>query len=99
MKLLDNDGDGKLDFNEFLEIVNGSVFDFTNEESIRRFFRVFDTDNTGLITKENLREVMEVINKKLEIDDNELENAIKEADTNGDGKVNYEGIFKVLSFN
>ena len=54
-------------------------------------FRVFDKDANGYISSEELRHVMTNLGEKLT--DQEVAEMIREADTNGDGMVDYEGTF------
>lgn len=62
--------------------------------------RVFDKNNDGLISSTELRHVMTSLGERLS--DAEVDDMIKEADTDGDGMVNYEGkhhfIISPLSF-
>ena len=51
--------------------------------------RVFDKNNDGLISATELRHVMTNLGERLS--DAEVDDMIKEADSDGDGMVNYEG--------
>lgn len=51
--------------------------------------RVFDKNNDGLISSTELRHVMTSLGERLS--DAEVDDMIKEADSDGDGMVNYEG--------
>lgn len=51
--------------------------------------RVFDKNNDGLISSTELRHVMTNLGERLS--DEEVDDMIKEADSDGDGMVNYEG--------
>ena len=53
--------------------------------------RVFDKNNDGLISSTELRHVMTNLGEKLS--DEEVDDMIREADLDGDGMVNYEGIY------
>ena len=53
------------------------------------YCRVFDKDGDGYITAAELRHVMANLGEKLT--DDEVEEMIREADQDGDGKVNYCG--------
>jgi calmodulin len=57
--------------------------------------RVFDKNNDGLISSIELRHVMTNLGEKLS--DEEVDDMIKEADLDGDGMVNYEGVFKFVN--
>jgi len=51
----------------------------------------FSHDGNGFISPAELRHVMTNLGEKLT--DEEVDEMIREADIDGDGKVNYEGIF------
>ena len=68
------------------------------ETEYREAFRVFDKDGNGFIDKQELKEVMGALGEQLT--DKEVNKMMKEADLDGDGKVNYEGIYSsILRFN
>ena len=58
-------------------------------------FQVFDADGDGFITREELRKVMENIGEKLTEQD--LTDMMIEADTNGDGLVDYQEFAAILT--
>ena len=64
--------------------------DTDSEEEIREAFRVFDKDGNGFISAAELRHVMTNLGEKLT--DEEVDEMIREADIDGDGQVNYEGM-------
>lgn len=87
--MLDQNDDGRIDYKEFLDIVSGRIFQIRNEADVKRFFRAFDSTNSGYITRNDLRDLIGVIGR--EIDERELDETIREVDINGDGKINYKG--------
>ena len=56
--------------------------------------RVFDKDCDGFLTHKELRTVMANLGERLT--DEEVDEMIRMADLDGDGKVNYEGKSKIL---
>ena len=67
--------------------------DTDSEEEIREAFRVFDKDGNGFISAAELRHVMTNLGEKLT--DEEVDEMIREADIDGDGQVNYEGVYNL----
>lgn len=85
---VDQDGNGTIEFNEFLQMMS-KMKDADGEEELREAFRVFDKNNDGLISSNELRHVMTSLGERLS--EEEVDDMIKEADLDGDGQVNYEG--------
>jgi len=88
-------GNGTIDFPEFLTMMARKMKDTDSEEEIREAFRVFDKDGNGFISAAELRHVMTNLGEKLT--DEEVDEMIREADIDGDGQVNYEGLYFVIS--
>ncbi|KAJ7841041.1 calmodulin [Mycena olivaceomarginata] len=86
---VDVDGNGTIDFNEFLAMMAKKFQDTDSEEEIRQAFTVFDKDGNGTISVTELQQVMRSLGEKLS--DREVEEMIREADTDGDGEINYDG--------
>ncbi|KAL3874268.1 hypothetical protein ACJMK2_037308 [Sinanodonta woodiana] len=91
---VDADGNGTIDFQEFLTMMSNKMKDSNTEEELREAFRVFDKDGNGFISAAELRHVMTNLGEKLT--DEEVEEMIREADFDGDGQVNYEGIMVLI---
>ena len=92
---VDADGNGTIDFPEFLTMMARKMKETDSEEEIREAFRVFDKDGNGFISAAELRHVMTNLGEKLT--DEEVDEMIREADIDGDGQVNYEGRFPSLA--
>ena len=79
-----------IDFNEFVAMMVRQMKSPQDDEiELKESFRVFDKNGDGYITANELRQVMLNLGEKLT--DDEVDEMIREADADGDGKVNYEG--------
>ena len=88
-------GNGKIEFNEFLILMEKKLKTFESEELIREAFDVMDHDGDGYITVSKLRHVVQELG--LNLSEEEMDEMILEADPSGDGRVSYQGI-KSLSW-
>merc|ERR1711904_649212 len=92
--LFDKDGDGTIDFPEFLSLMARKMKDTDTEEGLIGAFKVFDRDGNGFISAAELRHVMTNLGEKLT--DEEVDEMIREADVDGDGQINYEEFVKMM---
>ncbi|KAJ8097853.1 hypothetical protein POJ06DRAFT_270668 [Lipomyces tetrasporus] len=91
---VDVDNNGTIDFPEFLTMMARKMKDTDSEEEIKEAFRVFDRDNNGYISSTELRHVMTSIGERLS--DEEVDLMIKEADTNDDGRIDYNEFVQLM---
>lgn len=76
----------QIEYEEFLAAtVHTSKLEM--EDNLRTAFANFDKDGSGAITKDELREALK---HTLGGDPEELEQLVREADSNGDGVINFE---------
>ncbi|KAL5697921.1 hypothetical protein ACHQM5_029020 [Ranunculus cassubicifolius] len=93
---LDINGDGLIDIQEFEEMyasMGGLGEDVKEEEEeveLRDAFGVFDGNNDGLITVEELGYVLKSLGIKKGIKDEDCREMIKNVDMDGDGMVNFD---------
>ncbi|XVF28750.1 hypothetical protein REPUB_Repub15cG0057300 [Reevesia pubescens] len=92
---VDADGNGTIEFEEFLNLMAKKMKETDAEEELKEAFKVFDKDQNGYISATELRHVMINLGEKLT--DEEVEQMIKEADLDGDGQVNYEEFVKMMT--
>ena len=92
---VDADGNGTIDFPEFLVMMERKMKDTDSEEEIKEAFRVFDKDGNGFISAAELKHVMTNLGEILS--DAEIDTMIAEADLDVDGQVNYEEFVKMMA--
>ncbi|XP_037921203.1 calmodulin-like isoform X2 [Hermetia illucens] len=92
---VDQDGNGTIEFNEFLQMMSKKMKGADGEDELKEAFRVFDKNNDGLISSSELRHVMTNLGEKLS--EEEVDDMIKEADLDGDGMVNYHEFVMILT--
>ncbi|CCW61159.1 unnamed protein product [Phytomonas sp. EM1] len=92
----DADSNGMIDFPEFLTLVAAHLNDPEEKElRLKRVFKLYDLGNTGYISATNLRLVMERLGCPLKSE--EAFEMINEADTDGDGKLNFEDFKRIAA--
>jgi calmodulin len=97
VKEFDPDGSTLIDFNTFLTLMSKKKTSVPAAE-ILEAFKVFDLDNNGYITGSELHEVMFKLagmNEKLSRE--EVDDMIREADLNEDGRINYKEFVKMVT--
>merc|ERR1711953_1232940 len=82
---VDNDGNGTIEFAEFLEMMTGKMGEKDSREDIEKVFKLFDDDNTNKISFRNLARVAE-----------ELQDMINQADRDGDGEINLDEFYRLM---
>jgi len=95
IKTVDENGDGEIDFREFINMMKSNESD--TDDELRRAFDIFDADNSGFIDREELKAVMAKL-MGAPLSEEELDAMMKEADTNSDGLVSFEE-FKAMMGN
>lgn len=84
--------DGFISFKEYLKIMQDNYKEVDLEkERMKAAFRYIDKDNDGFLTLRELKTILSHSNSG--ISDEEIEQFFKEIDTDGDGKIDYEGAY------
>merc|ERR1712100_164175 len=83
---IDNDGNGTIEFTEFLQMMTGKMGE--------KVSKLFDDDNTNKISFRNLARVAEELGEN--IDDEELQDMITQADRDGDGEINIDEFYRIM---
>merc|ERR1711968_22044 len=72
---VDNDGNGTIEFVEFLGMMTAKMGEKDTREDIEKVFKLFDGEN---------------------IDDEELQDMINQADRDGDGEINIDEFYRIM---
>ena len=92
---LDTDGNGTIDFGEWLTLMTKRVNDKDTRANINKIFALYDDERTGFISVKNLRRVAQELNEN--ISEEELQELIVRADVDCDGLVSEEDFYVHLS--
>ncbi|KAB5529429.1 hypothetical protein DKX38_019510 [Salix brachista] len=91
---VDADGNGTIEFGEFWNLMARKIKENDADEELRQAFKVFDKDQDGYISPNELRHVM--MNLGEQLTEEELEQMIRVADLDRDGLVNYEEFVRMM---
>jgi len=101
---VDVDGNGTVDFNEFLAMMSRSncrrvesPARKTEEEELRQAFRIFDIDGNGYVDANELKITMFNLGENLS--DKDIKQMLKLADKNKDGRIDYEEFIHMMYHN
>ncbi|XP_062620981.1 neo-calmodulin-like isoform X2 [Saccostrea cucullata] len=92
---VDEDGNGSIDFEEFVLMMARKLEKSNTEDEIREAFTLFDKDCNGYITVSELRNILTETGQKIRPE--EADELIKSIDKDGDGKVDYEEFCRMMS--
>ncbi|XP_074657220.1 neo-calmodulin-like [Tubulanus polymorphus] len=89
MSAFDKDGNNSIEFKEFIDMMlRRERAQPEDIKEMQQAFNVFDKDGDGYITAEELKSVLGGLGEKLS--DSDVQEMMKEADLDRDGKINYE---------
>jgi len=62
---IDKEGTGKIDFNDFLELMTSKMSEKDSRAEIMKAFKLFDDDETGKISFANLKRVAKELGENM----------------------------------
>ena len=92
---MDVDGNGTIEFEEFLVLMQNQMQETTFEEDLRKAFNHFDTDHDGFISSKELKKAMK--KNKMALTKAEINVMMREADMDGDGRVSFEEFVSMMT--
>ena len=97
---IDKDGNGFIDEDEFRDLMKKKLKDRDQEDELRKAFRIYDQDDTGLIEFYDLRrvasELTEGMKKDKEISDETIYGMIYEACGDRNGTINMPQFMRIM---
>ena len=82
------EGSGCISFEEFIHLLTPKLLDNDSRENIDKIFALFDSEKTSYISVKDLRKIANEMGQ--EVNEDDLNDMIKRADKDGDGRVSQE---------
>jgi calmodulin len=89
---VDNDGNGDLDFEEFMALMCRKLKDTDVEQELKDAFNLIDGNENGKISQSELYRFM----KPYRVTEEEVREMIREADIDADGYIDFEEFKRVM---
>jgi len=93
---LDSDNSGSIDYSEFLAAALQQK-QYIKENVLWMAFSVFDRDGDGVVTHEELKQVLTCGNFEEALDESEVAMLLQEVDKNGDGTIDFEEFMALMN--
>eukprot|EP01106_Pelomyxa_sp_JSP_P016195 TRINITY_DN58_c0_g1_i6.p2 TRINITY_DN58_c0_g1~~TRINITY_DN58_c0_g1_i6.p2 ORF type:complete len:115 (-),score=37.91 TRINITY_DN58_c0_g1_i6:153-497(-) len=91
---VDSDGNGTVDFSEFLQMMKKVMKEGPADAELRAAFDVFDLNHDGFITGEELKKGMATLGETVTTE--EVRHMILDADLNNDGKIDFPEFCRMM---
>jgi len=91
----DIDKSGTIEFDEFKTLIGPHFQKEKPPEDFIEAFKFFDKDGDGYISRSELRTIMNTVDGTLA--ESDIEEMVREADVNGDGKIDFEEFTKMMN--
>ena len=105
IKGVDENGDGSIDVEEFLHLIQGQSGarraiihkELIHRSGIRKRFEKYDKDGNGVITRDEFRRVVED-KYQSRLTPQQVDEMIIEADRDGNGEIDYEEFLRAFTY-
>jgi len=96
IRLVDKDGNGLVDFKEFLELMDSNVVVKNVEQEMTNMFQFIDIDGDGFISEEEIKRMLNNMGEK-KVKKKDIKRMMKIADYNKDGKISFNEFKRMIS--
>jgi len=94
-QMIENMKQKSIDFDQFLDMMTARISDGDNRDDILKVFRLFDDDDSGAITVNDLMRVARELGETMT--QAELKEMIDRADLDGDGVISPEEFINIMT--
>ena len=94
IKDIDADGDGEIDFPEFLTVLARKMKETDPEEELMQAFKALDKDSDGLIPVPEIRTLMRKLDDTLTLE--EIDEMLKHSDVDRDNYINFAEFVRMM---
>lgn len=94
MTKVDKDGSGAIDKDEFMALMAEQIESRNQEEELRKVFRIYDDDDTGLVSAKNLTRCAHDLGE--EVSPDEIKTMLEMGDKNKKGGLNLEDFIQIM---
>ena len=91
---VDKDGNGEIDFFEFVAVLVKERAENQSKDEIMAVFRTLDERGCGYLTPDELRHIMRNLGEPLE--EKEIDDIIREVDSDGNGEIDFEEFCSIM---
>merc|ERR1711971_577937 len=92
---VDDDGNGTMEFDDFFRMMEKKILNKDPKDGMRKAFKLFDDDQTGKISFKNFKRIAKELGETMT--DDVLQEVLDEADRDGDGEINEDEFFRVMT--
>lgn len=93
--MIENMKHGEIDFDGFLDMMTARISDTDSRDDILKVFRLFDDDDSGFISLQNLERVARELGETMS--PQELNEMIQRADLDGDGVISEDEFVNIMT--
>merc|ERR1712098_1020857 len=92
---LDSDKSGEIEFDEFLDMMSAKMPDDPSKAEVSKVFPAFDKNKSGVITKDNLKQVIRELGQQMS--DDEIDELLEHTSSSSNGEVTLDDFYNIIT--